>query len=135
MKTKPTADDRRARVADLRARLEEWEAQADDDTLERAFALFGAKYSERNALLIAMQRPRARDVAGFRAWLDRGRCVRKGERGLAILAPAGTYATGEQPDADDGNGDDTPVKTRQAFKITHVFDISQTDALPAEVAS
>src|SRR6202042_2598023 len=46
-----------------------------------------ARYSFGNQLLIAMQRPDATYVAGFRAFLDLNRCVRKGERAIRILAP------------------------------------------------
>jgi hypothetical protein len=42
-----------------------------------------------NLLLIALA-PQAARVAGFRSWQSLGRPVRKGERGLAILAPC-TY--------------------------------------------
>jgi N-terminal domain of anti-restriction factor ArdC len=45
------------------------------------------KYSWTNCLLISMQRPDATYVAGFRAWLGFSRHVRKGEKGIAILAP------------------------------------------------
>jgi N-terminal domain of anti-restriction factor ArdC len=37
-----------------------------------------------NQLLIAMQKPEATRVAGFRAWLKLGYCVRKGESALRI---------------------------------------------------
>lgn len=46
-----------------------------------------ARYSFGNQLLIALQGPDATYVAGFRAFLDLGRCVRKGERGIRIHAP------------------------------------------------
>src|ERR1039457_6382615 len=46
-----------------------------------------SRYSFHNQLLIAMQRPDASYVAGFRAFLDLNRCVRKGERAIRILAP------------------------------------------------
>src|SRR5665647_980628 len=46
-----------------------------------------ARYSFANQLLIAMQRPDATHVAGFRAFLALNRCVRKGERAIRILAP------------------------------------------------
>src|SRR5271157_4333236 len=46
-----------------------------------------ARYSFGNQLLIAMQRPDATFVAGFRAFLELNRCVRKGERAIRILAP------------------------------------------------
>jgi antirestriction factor ArdC-like protein len=56
----------------------------------RARALFH-NYSVRNCLLLAAQcHERGIDatrVAGFRTWLRLGRCVRKGEKGLVVLAP------------------------------------------------
>ena len=45
------------------------------------------RYSLRNTLLIAFQCPHATHVAGFRRWLELGRCVRKGEKGIRIFAP------------------------------------------------
>src|ERR1700676_3773126 len=44
-------------------------------------------YSLNNTLLIWAQRPDATRVAGFRAWQALGRQVRKGSKGIAILAP------------------------------------------------
>jgi len=44
-------------------------------------------YSWNNQLLIMMQRPDATRVAGFNAWKDLGRWVKKGETGIAIFAP------------------------------------------------
>jgi hypothetical protein len=44
-------------------------------------------YSWGNVLLIYSQRPEATHVAGLHAWLKMGRHVRKGEKGLVILAP------------------------------------------------
>jgi hypothetical protein len=44
-------------------------------------------YSLRNQLLIAMQKPDATRVAGFKAWLTLGYCVRRGEKALRIFAP------------------------------------------------
>src|ERR1700687_4913315 len=46
-----------------------------------------SRYSFGNQLLIAMQRPDASYVAGFRAFLQLNRCVRTGERAIRILAP------------------------------------------------
>src|ERR1700724_3514498 len=45
------------------------------------------RYSWGNTLLIALQSPDATQVAGFHTWLRLGRHVRKGEKGIAILAP------------------------------------------------
>jgi hypothetical protein len=44
-------------------------------------------YSPHNVLLITSQCPQATAVAGFHTWRQLGRAVRKGETGLAILAP------------------------------------------------
>jgi N-terminal domain of anti-restriction factor ArdC len=45
------------------------------------------KYSWGNLLLIAFQRPSALHVAGFHTWKSLGRFVKKGEKGIMILAP------------------------------------------------
>ena len=45
------------------------------------------QYSWNNCLLISLQRSNATHVAGFHAWQKLGRSVRKGEKGIAILAP------------------------------------------------
>jgi hypothetical protein len=88
-----------------------------------------ARYSFGNQLLIAMQRPDATYVAGFRAFLQLNRCVRKGERAIRILAPMSVrdrerHASGA---GDAADGDD-PRHT--VFRAVPVFDVSQTDPLP-----
>ena len=45
------------------------------------------KYSWSNVLLIYSQFPQATHVGGYHFWLKLGRHVRKGEKGIAILAP------------------------------------------------
>src|SRR5579875_1488346 len=45
------------------------------------------RYSFNNTLLIQLQHPDATRVAGFRAWQQMGRQVRKGEKAIWILAP------------------------------------------------
>ena len=44
-------------------------------------------YSARNLMLILSQNPDATHCAGYRAWQKVNRQVRKGEKGLMILAP------------------------------------------------
>lgn len=86
------------------------------------------KYSWTNCLLIAMQRPNATHVAGFRAWLGFGRHVRKGEKGIAILAP---IICKRNADADslqqDGSNTVQPISHLVGFCSAYVFDIAQTD--------
>jgi antirestriction protein ArdC len=90
----------------------------------RARALFH-NYSLRNCLLLAAQcRERgidARRVAGFRAWLRLGRCVRKGEKGLVVLAPIPIKRREDGEELDE---------ERVVFRSAFVFADSQTDPLP-----
>jgi hypothetical protein len=60
-------------------------------------------------------------VAGFRAWLNLGRCVRRGESALRILAPV-TVKQRERP------GEDSDER-RVFFKTAFVFELSQTEPL------
>ena len=87
------------------------------------------KYSWTNCLLIAMQRPNATHVAGFRAWLGLGRHVRKGEKGIAILAPIIGKRTAETQDQqqDDNSSTDKAARRVVGFRSAHVFDVTQTD--------
>jgi hypothetical protein len=86
-------------------------------------------YSLNNQLLIALQRPDATHVAGFRAWLKLNRCLRKGERGIRIFAPMTVRAkdAGGDVAVDPTTGEPA---TRTLFKVASVFDVSQTDPLP-----
>jgi antirestriction protein ArdC len=76
------------------------------------------RYSIGNCMLIAMQRPEATLVAGFRKWQELGRQVGKGERSIWILAPH-TYKT-----VDEATGDEVE---RVYFRAVPVFDLGQTD--------
>ena len=94
------------------------------DTLQRFLDYMGRfhEYSWNNCLLIAFQMPNASRVAGFRRWLKLGRHVRKGEKGIGILAPLAYRKSQEADDQDD----DTKAHIR-GFKVVHVFDVSQTE--------
>jgi len=101
-------------------------------------------YSLGNLLLIGAQAPQATRVAGFRSWQSLGRQVRKGERGIAILAPC-TYRpktaeraepavpTGPEPTATcSGGAAPNAGRGRQVrgFRAVHVFDVAQTEGDP-----
>ena len=92
-------------------------------------------YSFRNTLLIALQNPQASLVAGYSAWQTKfKRQVRKGEKGIRIFAPAPYKKMIDEKKFDkDGNAVvEQKEVTIPAFKVTTVFDVSQTDgdALP-----
>jgi hypothetical protein len=122
--TKKSVEDKRAEVEALTAHFEEWEGEQDEQGLAAIIALHDG-YSERNTMLIAMQNPDATDVRGFKAWLEQGRCVRKGEHGIRILAPKGKDA-----DKVSENGETKPG--RQFFGLSSVFDVTQTDPVEAK---
>ena len=88
-----------------------------------------SRYSFGNQLLIALQRPDATYVAGFRAFLELNRCVRKGERAIRILAPMSVRTA--DGTAGDARGDtEAGEQRRMVFRAVSVFDVSQTDPLP-----
>jgi antirestriction protein ArdC len=80
------------------------------------------RYSFRNLLMIQLQNPDVTRVAGFHDWLKLGRHVRKGEKGIAILAPM-KYS---RLDKDSG---ETETGVR-GFRTVYVFDAAQTDGTP-----
>ena len=96
-------------------------------------------YSFNNTMLIAMQKPDATLVVGFKAWQKNfNRHVKKGEKGIRILAPAPYKIKEEQEKLDpvtgeimlDKNGmpiaEEVEIKI-PAFRVVPVFDVSQTD--------
>jgi antirestriction protein ArdC len=85
-------------------------------------------YSLHNQLLIAFQCPDATRVAGFRAWLKLGYCVRKGEKAIRIWAPLPPSKRAVKRWQQDGA--DPIDKPRTYFRLVPVFDRSQVDPLP-----
>jgi hypothetical protein len=99
-------------------------------------------YRFNNTFLIAMQKPEAYLVAGYKAWQKNfERHVNKGEKAIRILAPA-PYKIKEERDKiepvtqeimldRDGNPQKEEVEiTIPAFRAVSVFDVSQTDEKP-----
>ena len=85
-------------------------------------------YSWGNSLLIALQRPTASRVAGFHSWLKLGRHVRKGEKGIAILAPVVCKVESDQDQPKRGEQTTAPgLKRLVGFRAAYVFDLAQTD--------
>jgi len=100
------------------------------------------KYSVGNQILIMLQDPDATKVAGFNTWKDLGRWVKKGEKGIAVLAPVmpkralcpecgaripkgSRYCTqcGREVGAEGETG---PI----FFRVVSVFDLKQTEGQP-----
>jgi antirestriction protein ArdC len=83
------------------------------------------RYSWGNCLLIYSQRPDATHVAGFHGWLKLNRHVRKGEKGIVILAPM----VGRKKKSGDDLAEDEQTRVF-GFRAAHVFDVSQTEGEP-----
>lgn len=109
-------------------------------------------YSLRNTLLIYAQKPDATFVAGYQSWQTLfGRHVRKGEKGIRILAPCGHRRPQKKSQSHSNSTEDvsafsseetaaaeaflmtSPAQSRPsriAFRSISVFDISQTEGRP-----
>ncbi|MFZ2633438.1 MAG: ArdC-like ssDNA-binding domain-containing protein [Desulfosalsimonadaceae bacterium] len=84
------------------------------------------RYSFRNRILIWTYKPEATFVAGFHAWRQMGRWVRKGEAGIPIFAPMSIKKMQEVEDDIEEDDD----KTFLRFKVVYVYDVSQTEGDP-----
>jgi len=82
-------------------------------------------YSFGNILQIARQRPTATRVAGIRAWNELGRFVKKGEKGIQILAPIVGHR--RKRDNTEQDQDAKPAPMLIGFRAVYVFDLSQTE--------
>jgi hypothetical protein len=114
-------------LAELKAGVE---GLKDSDRWERWLQTAARfhRYSFGNQVLIAWQRPEASRVAGFHRWLELGRHVRKGEKGIAILAPMVGRRKERDGEATDG---ETETETRvYGFRTVFVFDVAQTEGDP-----
>ena len=92
-------------------------------------------YSTNNITLITMQKPDATLVAGYTTWKNAfNRNVRKGEKGIRIIAPAPVKVEKEKEvlDAYGNLRKEKVTVTIPKYKCVSVFDVSQTegDRLP-----
>lgn len=118
---------RQAKVDQLNAFMSEAEVEGHEGSEQfETFSGYFAKYSIRNQMLIFMQNPNATGVAGYRAWQDQGRQVKKGERGIMIFGPAKKRVIEEEK-----NGKTEERTISMPPPVVTVFDISQTEPLEA----
>ncbi len=74
------------------------------------------RYSLHNLILIVSQRPDATRVAGFHTWKQLGRNVKKGARGIMILAPVVLRRSKEEPTSDEDHSE-AAVRFRVQGKV------------------
>ena len=130
------------RMKEITDRLETGIQELFESERYKAYLTSMAKfhsYSFNNTLLIAMQGGQL--VAGYNKWRDDfHRNVKRGEKGIKILAPAPYKVKKEVPKLDEQgkpvmDKDGKPLTEVQetqvpAFKIVSVFDVSQTEGEP-----
>lgn len=107
-------------------------AQGRSDTLVRYLETLSKfhHYSFGNCMLIAMQRPDATHVAGYRRWKQLGRYVKQGEKGILILAPLVRRARSKDEEQESKVAEvGSAERTRQVcgFRSVYVFDVTQTE--------
>ena len=83
------------------------------------------RYSLHNLILIVSQRPDATRVAGFHTWKQLGRNVKKGAKGIMILAPVVVRKNKEEAASEEG-----PSKAAVYFRAVYVFDQMDTEGKP-----
>ena len=90
------------------------------------------KYSFGNILAIARQRPAATRVAGFGTWKEMGRFVKKGEKGIQILAPMIGYRRRRDAAEQEANTnqDAKPAPMLIGFRAVYVFERLSRDLWP-----
>ena len=141
--SKAAAEARKAEMEEITTKLEKGVKDIFSSDNYKEYLNFCAKlprYSVNNQILIMLQKPDATMCQSFTGWKDMNRFVRKGEKGIRILAPA-PYKMQKEQDKTDASGkavldkDGEPVKetveiTVNAFKPVSTFDISQTEGEP-----
>lgn len=83
------------------------------------------RYSLYNIILIRSQRPDATRVAGYQTWKKFGRYVKKGAKGILVLAPILHKKTTEE-----ANQEEESVQIVVGFRAVYVFDLADTDGQP-----
>lgn len=140
---KAAAEARKAEMEEITTKLEKGVKDIFTTDGYKDYLNFCAKlprYSVNNQILIMLQKPDATMCQSFTNWKEMNRFVRKGEKGIRILAPA-PYKMQKEQDKTDASGkpvldkDGEPVKetvevTINAFKPVSTFDISQTEGDP-----
>ncbi len=84
-------------------------------------------YSFGNVLLIARQKPDATHVAGMWSWNQLGRRVKRGEKGIAILASMIARSRKDESTAETESNGQRPLL---GFRRVYVWDESQTEGAP-----
>ncbi len=129
---KAAREARKAELEDISKRLEEGVLNVYEGDNYKEYLKFCSKlpkYSINNQILIMMQRPDATMCQSFNAWKSMGRTIKKGEKGIRILAPAPFKIEKEKTSINE-TGEEITEKVEvmiNSFKPVSTFDVSQTE--------
>ena len=127
-----TSDNYAGRLKEITDRLEQGVTDLFESDRYKEYLRVMARlhrYSSNNTLLIAMQCPGATRLAGFQSWKKFGRHVKKGEKGIKVIAPTPFKKTVEE------DGEEKVVMVPR-YKVVSTYDVSQTEGKPLpEIAS
>jgi len=79
----------------------------------------------------ALQKPDATHVAGYRTWTALGRFVRRGEKGIFILAPMVGNKRNKEESAEQNTDAKETQRTLYGFRGVYVFDRLSRDLWPS----
>ena len=137
-----TSENQKDRLKEITDRLEQGILEVFESEKYKEYLRVMSRfhhYSFNNTMLIALQKPDASLIAGFSAWKNsHGRTVKKGEKGIRIIAPAPFKVRQEMENLDPKTnmplvGADGKAVTEEkeitipAYKVVSVFDVSQTE--------
>ena len=88
------------------------------------------RYSFFNVMLIARACPHATRVAGYQTWKSLGRYVKKGEKGIMILAPIFHHRKNENNQLENHEPESSDSRALVGFRAVYVFDESMTGGNP-----
>ena len=119
---KEAREARKAELEEISKKLEEGVLNVYEGDNYNEYLKFCSKlprYSINNQILIMMQRPDATMCQSFNAWKSVGRTIKKGEKGIRILAPAPFKIEKERVKKDsfgqsvlDANGEEVKEKVQ-----------------------
>ncbi|MDF2950704.1 MAG: hypothetical protein K0S18_287 [Anaerocolumna sp.] len=122
----------------IKAALESIEAMVSSINMDKdwlSYLSFQSQfynYSSQNAMLIWVQNPEARYVKGYKSWNTLGRFVKKGSKGIQILAPCmKTKVSIKEPtdkkEYHDAEAEKVIQKVLTGFRVAYVYDFADTD--------
>lgn len=140
---KQAAENRKSEMKEITEKLEQGVADIFSSEKYKIFLDTMARfprYSYNNNLLIMLQKPDATLCQSYTGWKKMGRFVKRGEKGIRILAPTPFKIDREQNKLDEKgqtilDKDGEPVKETvqidvTGFKLVSTFDLSQTEGEP-----